>query len=247
MRLTIVGCGDAFGAGGRLNTCFHVESGERRFLIDCGATSLVGLKALGIPTNEIDTIFVTHLHGDHFGGLPWIIIDAKHRSMRKEKLTIVGPEGIEERLRIAGEALYPHILSGELDFELCFEELEAETPHQSGDVLLTAFEVVHPSGAPPYAFRFLIEGKVLAFSGDTTWTDSLIGAAKGADLFICESYQYDTPNPVHLDFKTIDDNFERLGAKRILLTHMGEEMLARAGNVDPDRYGAAEDGMVIEL
>jgi ribonuclease BN (tRNA processing enzyme) len=247
MRLTVVGCGDAFGSGGRLNTCFHVESAESRFLIDCGASSLIGLERLGLKTNALDGVFVTHLHGDHFGGLAWLLIDAQHRSKRQRPFTIAGPLGIEERFVIATEALYPGATRLATNFDLNFLEFEAETPLTANGVKVTPYEVEHPSGAPPYALRFALDGKVLSFSGDTTWTEALIGAASGADLFICDSYQYDQPNPVHLDFKTIDANFARLGAKRILLTHMGEEMLARAGDVDPDRYQAAEDGMVLTL
>jgi ribonuclease BN (tRNA processing enzyme) len=58
MKLTFVGCGDAFGSGGRFNTCFHVETAATRFLIDCGASSLVALKRLGIDRNAIDTILI---------------------------------------------------------------------------------------------------------------------------------------------------------------------------------------------
>ena len=67
---------------------------------------------------------------------------------------------------------------------------------------------------------------MIAFTGDTGWTDGLCTAAQGADLFISECFQYDVKLPIHLDYTTIDANYDRLGAKRVLLTHMGEEMLA---------------------
>ena len=97
---------------------------------------------------------------------------------------------------------------------------------------MTPFEVKHPSGAPPYALRFELDGKVVAFTGDTGWVDALCEVARGADLFITECFQYDVELPIHLDYQTIDANYARLGAKRVLLTHMGEAMLANAGNVD---------------
>jgi len=247
MKLTVVGCGDAFGSGGRLNTCFHVRAGMSCFLIDCGASSLIGLQTLGLAPNDIDTIYITHLHGDHFGGLPWMLIDANHRSGRTAPLTIVGPKGLEERFVTATEALYPGATERDRAFDLIFVEIEEGEPFTSNGVKVTGFEVKHPSGAPPYALRFEADGKVLAFSGDTTWTDNLPGASKGADLFICESYQFDQPNPVHLDFKTIDGNFDLLGAKKILLTHMGQDMMDHAASVDSGRYLVAEDGMVIDL
>ncbi|ODA66796.1 Ribonuclease Z [Methyloligella halotolerans] len=247
MHLTVVGCGDAFGSGGRLNTCFHVRTKKSCFLIDCGASSLIGLQRFGLAPNDIDTVYITHLHGDHFGGLPWLLIDANHRSGRETPLTIVGPKGLEERFITAAEALYPGATERERAYDLQFVEFEEGAPITEHGVKVTGYEVEHPSGAPPYALRFEAGGKVLAFSGDTTWTENLSKASKGADLFICEAYQFDEPNPVHLDFKTIDANFAALGAKTIMLTHMGQQMMDHAGSVDGDRYIVAEDGMAIDL
>ena len=89
MQLTIIGCGDAFGAGGRLQTSFHVRSRASTFLIDCGVTTLIGMRRLGLQPNDINTIFVSHLHGDHFGGLPWFLVDALYVSNRTRPLIAV--------------------------------------------------------------------------------------------------------------------------------------------------------------
>jgi ribonuclease BN (tRNA processing enzyme) len=247
MQLTIIGCGDAFGAGGRLQTSFHVRSSGRCFLIDCGVTTLIGLQRLSLDPNAIDTVFVTHLHGDHFGGLAWLLIDALYASRRTRPLIVAGPRGIEARFTAAAEALYPGATSVERSFSLEFLEYEEGQPLAVGDVSVTPFEVKHPSGAPPYALRFEAGGKVLAFTGDTGWTESLTRAAAGADLLISECFQYDLKLDIHLDYQTIDANYARLGARRVLLTHMGEGMLARRGDVDARRYLVAEDGMTLSL
>jgi ribonuclease BN (tRNA processing enzyme) len=247
MRLTIIGCGDAFGAGGRLHTSFHVQSRASTFLIDCGVTTLIGMRRLGFQPNDIDTIFVSHLHGDHFGGLAWFLVDALYVSDRTRPLIVTGPKGIEARFLTAAEALYPNITAIKRGFALSFVEYEEQVPLEVGGVSVTPFEVRHPSGAPPYALRFAIDGKVVAFTGDTGWVDVLCKVAQGADLFISECFQYDVVLPIHLDYATIDANYQRLGAKRVLLTHMGEAMLANIGKVDPARYLLAEDGMTLDL
>jgi ribonuclease BN (tRNA processing enzyme) len=247
MQLTVIGCGDAFGAGGRLQTSFCVRSGPSMFLIDCGATSLIGMRRLGISPNDIDAVFVSHLHGDHFGGLPWLLIDAKYVSKRTRPLLVTGPKGIKARFITAAEALYPNATTAEYGFDLVFVEYEEQTPLEVGGVTVTPFEVHHPSGAPPYALRLDIGGRVLAFTGDTGWVDVLCDVARDAELFISECFQYDVVLPIHLDYMTINANYEKLGAKRILLTHMGEAMLAALGEVDTSRYLLAEDGMVLEL
>jgi len=247
MQLTVIGCGDAFGAGGSLQTSFLVRASASTFLIDCGASTLIGMRRLGLKPSDVDTVFVSHLHGDHFGGLPWLLVDAIYASARTRPLTVTGPRGIAARFAIAAEALYPGITMVQRNFELTFVEYEEQKPLQAGGVTVTPFEVHHPSGAPPYALRFALDGKVLTFTGDTGWVEALCEAASGADLLISECFQYDVSLPIHLDYKTIDANYERLGAKRVLLTHMGEAMLAAAGKVDASRYLIAHDGLVLDL
>jgi ribonuclease BN (tRNA processing enzyme) len=247
MKLTILGSGDAFGSGGRFNTCFMLDTGDRRVLVDFGASSLVAMRARDVAPDSIDGIILTHLHGDHFGGLPWLLIDAQYVSKRTRPLVVAGPRGTEARFVTATEALYADSTKSERNFELSFIEYEERKPRDIGGVNVTAFEVKHPSGAPPYALRFECGGKVLAFTGDTGWVEVLLDVARDADLFISECFQYDVTLPIHLDYLTIDANYERLGAKRILLTHMGEAMLAASGMVDTSRYLIADDGMTLDL
>ena len=97
MRLTIVGSGDAFGSGGRFNTCFLLETSKAKLLVDCGASSLVALKALGIDPNGIDGIVLSHLHGDHFGAIPFLLLDAQFLADRDRPLLIAGPPGTPAR------------------------------------------------------------------------------------------------------------------------------------------------------
>ena len=96
MQLQFIGCGDAFGSGGRFNTCFHVTGRQSNFLIDCGASSLVALKRAGVALNDIDAILFTHFHADHFGDLPPFMLDAQFFSKRTSPLTIAGPHGLAE-------------------------------------------------------------------------------------------------------------------------------------------------------
>ncbi len=247
MKLTVVGCSDAFGSGGRLQTCFHVAAWGTEFLIDCGATALIGFNRFGLDPNRVSTIFVTHLHADHFGGLIWWLIHANHVAARTTPLTVVGPVGIEPRFTAAAEALYPGSTTTPRRFDLSFVELADRTPLDVGGVRVTPFEVVHPSGAPPYALRLEVEGKVVAFSGDTEWVESLIPAAGNADLFIAECYGFERQARHHMDWRTIEKNLPRLTARQIMITHMGNEMLANAAAVTDRRVIAAWDGLTLNI
>ena len=247
MKLTVIGCSDAFGSGGRLHTCFHVSTSSIEFLIDCGATTLLGLEREGIDPNTIPAIFISHLHGDHFAGLVWWLIHANHVSGRTAPLTITGPVGTEQRFSTAAEALFPGAITTPRRFDLKFlEYTERAALHVMG-VEITPFEVVHPSGAPPYALRIEAEGKTLTFSGDTEWTECLVPAASGADLFITECFAFEREARYHLNWRTIEKNLDRLSAKRILLTHMGQDMLANRSAVTDPRVLLAEDGLRLDV
>ncbi|HEV2152780.1 MBL fold metallo-hydrolase [Bradyrhizobium sp.] len=244
MQLRFVGCGDAFGSGGRLNTCFHVWGREANLLIDCGASALPALKRLEIDRNEIDLILITHFHGDHFAGLPFFLLDAQF-SKRTKPLTIAGPEGIETRLSQVMEALFEHSSRTRQRFELNVVALAPEQRRSVGAVNVTPYPVVHgESGGPFLAYRVEAEGRTLAYSADTEWTEALIPLAHGADLFIAEAYMYDKVVKNHLSLKTLEQHLPEIGAKRLVLTHMSDDVLARLDEID---HLAAEDGMVLEF
>jgi ribonuclease BN (tRNA processing enzyme) len=247
MKLTVVGCGDAFGSGGRLQTCYHVETSDTRFIIDCGATTLIGFSKLGIDPNSVETIFISHLHGDHFAGLVWWLVHAQHVAKRTAPLTVVGPEGVRARFEAAAETLFPGSTAIQRRYELRYLELAREKPLDVGSVRVTPFEVKHPCGAPPYALRFELEGKVLSFTGDTEWIDTLVPAGRGADLFIMECFHFEGEPRFHMSWRRISGELDRIGARRVLLTHMAEPMLARRAEVSDPRIVLAEDGLVLHV
>jgi ribonuclease BN (tRNA processing enzyme) len=247
MKLSIIGCGDAFGSGGRLHTCFHVEAAGSRFLIDCGATALIGMQRLGLDTNGVGSILISHLHGDHFAGLVWWLMHAHYVAKRAVPLTIAGPPGTEARLAAASEALFPGSTGVPRRFEVRFCEYRLEAPLAVGPLRVTPWEVEHPSGAPSCALRIECGGKVLAFSGDTQWVDTLLPVSAGADLFLIECYGYETDVRYHLSWAAISRRLPEITARRIMLTHMNSEMLANRHKVSDPRVLLAEDGLVVEV
>ena len=247
MKLTVVGCGDAFGSGGRLQTAYQVDWAGGRFLIDCGATILIGLNRLALDPNAITTIFISHLHGDHFAGLVWWLIHAQHVGKRTSPLSVVGPPGVAGRFVSAAEALYPGSSNLPRRYELSFVELIGETPLEVGGVRVTGFAVNHPSGAPSYALRFDLGGKVIAFSGDSEWVENLVAAGRNADLYIMECYDFDGAPRFHMSWSKIAAELDRIGAKRVLLTHMGDAMLARRDDICDPRVVLAQDGLSVDV
>jgi len=245
MQVTIAGSGDAFGSGGRFQTCIALAErhGEPpTVLLDCGATSMTALRRQQVDANLIHTVAVSHLHGDHFGGLPFLILDGQFRR-RAQDLTVIGPPGTTERLHQAMEVLFPGSTTVQRRFRVRVVEHADRLTVDLGDALrLTPFEVVHASGAPAYALRVDGPTASVAYSGDTEWTDALVDAAAGVGLFLCEGY---SPGPVrwHLDLETLARHREELGCRQLVLTHLSPTALSS----DLGGWRVAHDGMTFAL
>jgi ribonuclease BN (tRNA processing enzyme) len=245
MHLQFVGCGDAFGSGGRFNTCFHVIGETCNFLVDCGASSLIAMKRLGVRPNEIDVVLITHFHADHFGGIPFFMLDAQFFSKRTRPLIIAGPPGLEACYERAMDVAFPGSSGTKPRFDLELKELNAREPAEIGPLRVKPFAVNHGDvGGPFFAYRIEAEDRTIAYTGDTEWTDELIEAGRGADLFIAEAYFREKRVKLHLDLATLESHLDVIRPKRLVLTHMSDEMLARRGEV---AFEAAHDGMVLKL
>jgi ribonuclease BN (tRNA processing enzyme) len=245
-RLTVAGCGDAFGSGGRHQSCYLLEWEAGALLLDCGGSALTALKQAGLATSRFDTVCVSHLHGDHCAGLPFLLIDAIYVSRRTAPLTIIGPPGLAARFWTLAEAMYPTVETAARRFDLRFVEIAPGESREIGGASVSAYEARHFSGAPSLMLRFDLGGRVFAYTGDTGWTPAVIEAGRGADLYLMECYQYDMRFDMHLDYLTIAGHLDAIGARRFLLTHMSEAMLAKAGGLDI-RCIAAHDGMALDF
>ena len=244
MKVTFLGTGDAFAGGGRMQTCILLEDGGGRVLVDCGASSMIALRRHGVPFNSIDAILLTHLHGDHYSGVPFLLLDAHLASRRDRPLTVAGPPGTRARLEHLGEALFPGMSGNEPRYPLDIIEMRLEEPNPLPGMVVTPFAVAHSAGGPATGLRVERGGKVLTYSGDTAWTDALIAGAAGADLFIVECYYFEKEVPRHMNYRTLSTRLGDLDAARIILTHMGEDMLT---HVDAIPEECAYDGLTVEI
>jgi ribonuclease BN (tRNA processing enzyme) len=239
--VTFAGCGDAFGSGGRFQACIHVRpgAGQAAVLLDCGATSLTALRQAGLDPGEIGVVIVSHLHGDHFGGLPFLILDGQF-SRRETPLVIAGPEGTEQRLADATECLFPGSAQVRRRFEVTIAELSPGETKDVAGLTVHAFQARHPSGAPALILRVDLGGTVIAYTGDTAWTPAITQASDQADLLIAEAYFWAKPVPHHLRHTDLAEH--EITARRVILTHMSADMLDRQ-----TLYEKAHDGMAITI
>jgi ribonuclease BN (tRNA processing enzyme) len=179
MRLQVLGCGDAFGSVGRFHTCFHVSTCSANFLVDCGASSLIAMRRFGVDPTSIRTVLISHLHGDHFGGLPFLLLDAQFVSRRTNPLTIAGPPTLSARLQALRETMFPGSTESDLGSPLEIVEFEPQVTTQVKGVAVTAYPVRNPSGVPSYALRCQIEHGTLCYSEDTAAVARRLRGAAG--------------------------------------------------------------------
>lgn len=255
MRLTVVGSGDAFHGGGRLHSCYLLEDAGQTVMIDFGATALYGLKTVARTTADIHTYCVTHLHGDHMGGLPFMFIDALYQTPRSSPLRIIGPVGLEARLDAVMAAMYPSIALRQARApQMIIEELNPGDRTRVAGFELQTFPADHQDPPEqPLCLRFVpSHGRTVAFSGDTRIGDGLLAAAHGVDLLVAECSGLKPPAGRHSTWVEWQATFPRLTTRQILFSHLSTSVrdaiprLLREAPATP-RIAFADDGMVIDL
>ncbi len=220
MRITALGSGDAFCSSGRGHTCWLVDDERGTFAVDFGATALSALKRLGRDPDDLGAIHFTHLHGDHTGGWPFLLVDAVYRSGRSRPLLVTGPEGTGARLQALWAASYAGAANRPLPFALEVREI---APGDELELLgrpIRAFRALHMK--PPDVALSLRIGRI-AFTGDTSGIAA--GLCDGAEALCAECTLLSASTDQHLGWETLREELPQV--PRILLGHLGEE--ARAG------------------
>jgi ribonuclease BN (tRNA processing enzyme) len=237
-----IGSGDAFGSGGRFQACILLEHEGFRALLDCGATSLVAMKRAAIDPGSIDVVLVTHYHGDHAGGVPFLVLDGQF-AKRTRPLVIAGPPPARERIVRLFEAGLPTSSATARSFGPTYVDL-GEGPRSIGPLAVTALRVAHLPETEPRGLRVTLGGRDVAYTGDTEWCDALPQLAEAADLLIAECYTFSKAVPRHLSHADLAAHRSVMRAKRIVLTHPGPEALAHRSELS---WELAEDGLEIRL
>jgi ribonuclease BN (tRNA processing enzyme) len=241
-RVVFLGTGDAFSAGGRHQAAYLIESPEGSLLLDCGATVLTSLKCRRLPAEPIDAIFLSHFHGDHFAGLPFLFLHYIYIEPRSRPLRIIGPREVESRVMQLFGAMYPDTAAQPLPYALEFTEAQPFDPLCFNGMKIHPFPVNHQKHRPSFGCEIEAGGRRIVYSGDAGWTEDLVARTQNADLFICECSYFETRLEFHIDYPRIAENLRRFGAKRIVLTHVGREVLRRREEIDLE---IAYDGLII--
>ena len=239
VRVRFLGTGNAFAAGGRSHACILVEHDGGTLLLDCGASALPAIVRVLDP-ERIDAVAVTHLHGDHFVGIPFLLDERKWNG-RTRPITLAGPPSLEKRVLQVGAGAGMDFST--LPFECRYVVLGRKAVTIAG-AEIEAIPVKHSPDSEPHGLRVRVGGKLIGYTGDALWTDDLVAIAEGADLFISECTWFSKRDPVHLNAQDLVAHKAELHARRVVLTHLGVESLEHRRDLP---FEAAEDGMEIVL
>ena len=243
VRVTFLGSGDAFSASGRHQAGYLVRDGHTSVLLDIGSSTLGSMKQHGVDPASVDLILISHLHGDHFSGLPFLFLQYIYEQRRQRPLHIAGPPGTEERVWALFRAVYRDLAAEPLPFPVHFTEMAPGAPVSFDAVHVDPFRVPHQEKDVSLALRVSLAGRSVLYSGDSGWTEALIEHSD-TDLFICECSFFETRVAIHLDYPRLAENRSRFGAKRMILTHLGREVHERRSEVEIEM---ATDGLAVEI
>ncbi len=255
MRLTVVGSSDAFNAGGRGHSCYLLEGSKSGpLMVDFGGTALMGLRQLDRDPTELHAVVITHLHGDHFSGLPFLFIDGMFNVRRDQPLHILGPPGVEQRVNDLFHVTYGDLDQVQWPFELRFSTLEPGRQSQLSGLTIQAFAADHidPPGVAMCLRITEAEGKSVAFSGDTAMCPGLLQAADGVDLLVADCSCLRQPCGRHSTWEQWLDVLPELNAGQVVLTHLDRVMRAQVPQLTEQvpsgvSLSFADDGLTVQF
>ena len=191
-RVTLLGSGETFPQPDRLGPSVLVEAGEKVYIFDTGRGVLQRFGEIDGFGKDLDGVFFTHLHSDHVIGFPGLWLGTWMFSRRDQPLRVFGPAGTQSMLSHIRQAFSfdvdVRILEGAnpAGAELSVTELDDGFLLEDEDVVIRAFSVDHAPIEPAFGYRIDFDGRSVALSGDTRYSEALIEAATGVDLLIHE-------------------------------------------------------------
>jgi ribonuclease BN (tRNA processing enzyme) len=197
---------------------------------------------------------LTHLHGDHAAGIPFLVLEGVYASRRVESLDIVGPAGTRQRVEQLLESTYEHAVWQPRPFELRVDELAPGGVVNVHGFEIRAFAADHMD--PPHVPLSLRvktpSGRVAAFSGDTRWPGELAACARGADVLVAECTGLAPPLGRHCTWEDWRQGHAELDARRIYLSHLDAGVRAAAPRLLAELPAGApvafaDDGLVVDF
>jgi ribonuclease BN (tRNA processing enzyme) len=222
LELSFLGSGDAFTHGGRYWSSFLLNG---RYLFEAPPTALPHLKRLRVPLTDIEAVFITHFHGDHFLGLPFLFLEYLYQTPRRNDLHIVGPPGVQGVIEQLTNIAFSTPTDADVAYQRFYLEAAPETEQAVADVHFRAVLMKHATRRlKSFGYRLNVGKKVLAYTGDTEFCEEIFTLAEGADVLVLDCNYSDNAGPEHMGFAEALEVRKRLPlSTTIILTHLEAE------------------------
>ncbi len=250
MKLTVLGSGVMVPTKERFPAAYLLEHEGNKILLDCGHLVLARLVEYGIDPQTIDVITISHFHTDHFGGfLPFLharkVSDFYHKRESRQ-LVAIGPETLEDRYKKLREVMWPEPKE---DYPISFFK---QPIFKIGDMEITSFSVKHVNWFPSLGFRFATPNRSLVYTGDmnSDQDEETYDYFRDVDYLLVEAGSGSRGSATHLN---VEESFEvgkKYGVKKILLTHLREDLMGDVTDFQKahgDCIEVLSDGMVVEI
>lgn len=248
--LTVLGAGTMVPTKKTGPAGFLIEVGSKKILLDAGHGVIRKLVDLGFDLQNIDYVFVSHFHTDHFGDAFSFIhtrwVDDTYKNNIHKKLTFFGPEGIKEKFK-----LWRKIYWVEPEEHYPVEFLEGPRKINLGKIRLEIFPVQHVKWYPSVAIIIKFEGKKLVYTGDIGSDhdfNKLAKLVKDADLLITEA-SYEKPTPNHYSVEQIRQLSAKSNVEKVLVVHVRPQHQKRVKKIcqEEKRFVLGEDSLKLKI
>ncbi|MEE8369313.1 MAG: ribonuclease Z [Dehalococcoidia bacterium] len=221
LELTFLGSGNAFSQSDRYWSSFLAE---KRCLFDEPTTVLPHMKRLKLPLAGLEVIFISHFHGDHFMGLPFLFLEYAYLTERRDDLFIVGPPGVGEAMEEFAERCFGGI-TREVGYRRRYVDARPGREQKAGTVTFQAVPMNHVRDRLEcFGYRVDIGGRRVAYTGDTMICDEIYELAAGADVLVLDCTYSQGSGPEHLGADEIKTIRERVPPETaMILTHLDGE------------------------
>lgn len=249
MKLTVIGSGNAFHLDGRGHSSYLLETRDHSpVLMDAGVSALMNLRRFQIPVEDIETILLTHFHGDHIAGIPFIMLTLGFlwKTQPNRELRIIGPVGISDRVENLLNLFYEN---HDFSLKYTYKEIQPDETLSIPGFQIRAMNITHNPESLGYRIKD-DDGKILVYGGDSAMDDRLVTLLENADLGIMELSMTENPSGIpHVSLEELRRYNDRITAKQLLFSHTYDELVKKlekeSGLTLP--YSTASDGMIIHL
>ena len=222
LELSFLGSANAFTLGGRYWSGF-VANG--RYVFDAPPTLLPHLKRLGLPPTGIQAVFISHFHGDHFMGLPFLFLEYLYLTPRQDDLYIVGPPGIEAKMEGLANMAFPGLSEADAGYRRVYLEARPGGERPLADARFQALKMRHAGEKlEAFGYKLRLGDKTVAYTGDTEMCDEIFLLAEGADVLVMDCSYCEGEGPEHMGLEGVREVRKRVSPRTvIILTHLDNE------------------------